>query len=64
MSILRYAIGKEDGERQDAGGVHGDEDEVRSGLRNQAHEDGKKNHDPDIAANPCFDVYIYGQDTE
>ena len=64
MTILRYAIGKEDGERQDAGGVHGDEDEVRSGLRNQAHEDGKKNHNPDIAANPCFDVYIYGQDAE
>ena len=56
MPVLNQGVGEKDRERDDSSGKEGDKDHMRSGLGHKTHQDGQKNHQEGVLADPCIQV--------
>ncbi len=67
VAVLGDAAGDEDREWDDSGGVEGHEDEVRTGLGNDAYEGGEEDHQGGVITDPMLNInelQAYPEDEE
>ena len=64
MSVLRDAAGEQHRERYCARGKQGDKQQVRSRLRDDAHQHGQQDHPWDVVADEGLDVKVMQPDLD